>query len=188
MKEIITLTVKLLLICLIITGLLALVNNVTEPIIAENNEANFQAAMTEVLPSSATFTPLSTEGFLPSEEGVKVESAYSGENGGYVVSTVCSEGYGGDINVMVGINLDSTISQIKIMSMSETPGLGAKAADTAYTDQYRYLAKGISVIKNAPATDNSVVAISGATRTSKAVTKAVNAALEAAAYLTEKGA
>ncbi len=187
MKETFTLTWKLLLISALVTALLAFVNAITEPIIKTNNEKNFEAAMAEVLPGADGFDECNTDGFTPSEPGVTLDSLHASNSGGYVVSTICSEGYGGDINVMVGMDENLAVTQIKIMSMSETPGLGAKANEPAFYEQYNGLNAGISVIKNAEVSGNQVAAISGATVTSKAVTKAVNAALEAAAYAAEKG-
>ena len=71
------------------------------------------------------------------------------------------------------------------MSMSETPGLGAKSTQPEFINQYSGLSEGISVIKNAAPSGNEIAAISGATITSKAVTKCVNTALEAAAFAAE---
>lgn len=180
MKEISVLTVKLLLICAIVAALLAGVNTITDPIIKANEQKNFELAMQEVLPYANTFEEVQLNEYTPDKTGVTLESVYLADNGGYVVSTVCSEGYGGDISIMVGISPDFTINQVKIMSMSETPGLGAKASEPKFINQYHGQSAGISVIKNAAATDGQVEAISGATITSKAVTKAVNAALDAA--------
>lgn len=187
MKETLTLTIKLLLICAIVTGLLAFVNHVTAPVIAENNQKSFEQTMSEVLPDAGTFSKLDPKNFAPSETGVTLDSIYQSKSGGYVASTICSEGYGGDINVMIGIYPDGAISHIKIMNMSETPGLGAKSTDPSFTNQYQHLTYPISVIKNAVPDENQIAAISGATVTSKAVTKAVNAALEAVQYIQKGG-
>ena len=180
MKEISVLTVKLLLICAIVSALLAGVNSITKPIIAENEQKNFEIAMQEVLPEASGFKEVDPGDYTPSETGVTLDSLYRADNGGYVVSTVCSEGYGGDVSVMVGITKDLTVNQVKIMSMSETPGLGAKASEPEFIGQYDGLAAGITVVKNTAPADNQIEAISGATITSKAVTKAVNTALQAA--------
>lgn len=187
MKETLTLTIKLLLICAIVTGLLAFVNQVTAPVIAENNQKNFEQTMSEVLPDAGSFSKLESKDFTPSESGVTLDSIYQSNSGGYVASTICSEGYGGDISVMVGVYPDGAISRIKIMSMAETPGLGAKSTDPSFTDQYQHLSYPISVIKNATPDGNQIAAISGATITSKAVTKAVNTALEAVQYIQKGG-
>ena len=180
MKEISVLTVKLLLICAIVSALLAGVNSITKPIIAENEQKNFEIAMQEVLPEASGFEEVNLGDYTPSETGVTLDSLYRADNGGYVVSTVCPEGYGGDVSVMVGITKDLTVNQVKIMSMSETPGLGAKASEPEFIGQYDGLAAGITVVKNTAPADNQIEAISGATITSKAVTKAVNTALQAA--------
>ncbi|MBQ4145141.1 MAG: RnfABCDGE type electron transport complex subunit G [Clostridia bacterium] len=187
MKETLTLTFKLLLICAVITALLAWVNVMTEPIIAQNEQSSFQAAMTEVLPDAGMFTKKEISNFVPSETGVTINSVYEAERGGAVVSAVSSEGYGGDISIMVGITEDGKVNQIKVMSMSETPGLGAKSTEPEFAQKYVGLEKGISVIKNSQPEGNEIIAISGATVTSKAVTKAVNGALEAAEFISQKG-
>lgn len=184
MKEIGILTGKLLLICALVAAALAGVNMVTEPIIAANDQKAFEASMVQVLPQAQTFQELEDLKITPPESGVKVESVYAAKSGdsvcGYVVSTVCAEGYGGDVSVMVGITRDMQVNQAKIMSMSETPGLGARAQEPAFLDQYQGKSGKLSVVKNTTAGDREVEAISGATITSKAVTKAINAALEAA--------
>lgn len=183
MKEISVLTIKLLLICAIVAALLAGVNSITKPIIEENDQKNFAIAMQGVLPEASSFEAVTVSDFSPSETGVELSSVYQANNGGYVVSTVCSEGYGGDINVMVGIHPDLSVNQVKIMSMSETPGLGARASEADFIEQYQGQSSAITVIKNATPEDGQIEAISGATITSKAVTKAVNTALEAAALV-----
>lgn len=180
-KETLVLMVKLCLICVIVAGLLALVNSVTAPRIAENDAKVFSASMEEVLPNGGNFKRVEEFSFTTDLTGVVLDSFYKADNG-YVVTTICSEGYGGDIKVMVGINEDFTVNCVKIMSMSETAGLGAKASDKAFTDGYIGLKSGIGVEKNngGSAEENSISAISGATVTSKAVTKAVNLALAVA--------
>ena len=170
MKEITTLTVKLFLFCTIVAALLAGVNSITQPIIAANEEKNFQLSMQEVLPDAGSFKQAETV-YTPEESGVTVSSVYQAENGGYVVSAVCSEGYGGDVSVMVGINKDLSVHQVRIMSMSETPGLGAKATDEKFTNQYQSLTGSIEVIKNAAPGGNQIQALSGATVTSRMISR-----------------
>lgn len=186
MREIATLTAKLLLICVIVAGLLAFVNSVTQPIIALNEEITFQKSMQEVLDSSDKFEKIdATEHTF--ENGVTLNSVHKGNNGGYVVSATCSEGYGGDIEVMVGITPQLEIEKVLILSMSETPGLGARANSPDFLNQFTGSTKGIEVIKNSQPHHNRISALSGATITSKAVTKAVNSALEAVNVINSKG-
>ncbi len=180
-RETFTLMAKLGIICIIVSGLLAYVNSITAPVISANDQKTFEASMSEVLPNGGSFTEEKLS-FTPDESGVELSSIYKAENGGYVATAVCHEGYGGDITVMVGIKDDMTVNKIKIMSLSETAGLGAKSDTPEFMNQYNGLKNGISVVKNngGSAADNTISAISGATITSKAVTKAVNCALQAA--------
>lgn len=183
-KDILVLTVKLLLICAIVAAALSAVNMLTEPIIAVNNQKTFEEAMREVLPQlEGTPEEVDCSDFTPAETGTTLNSFYIAENNGelagYVANVTCSEGYGGDVTVMIGITPEMTVQKIKVMEMSETPGLGAKASESEFSDQYNGLHSGISVVKNG-SEENSIQAISGATITSNAVTKAVNTALEAA--------
>lgn len=180
-RETFTLMAKLGIICIIVSGLLAYVNSITAPVISANDQKTFEASMSEVLPNGGSFTEEKLS-FTPDESGVELSSIYKAENGGYVATAVCHEGYGGDITVMVGIKDDMTVNKIKIMSLSETAGLGAKSDTPEFMNQYDGLKRGINVVKNngGSAADNTISAISGATITSKAVTKAVNCALQAA--------
>ncbi len=190
-KDIVVLAVKLFLITALTALCLALVNKVTEPAIARNTEKTFQEAQAKVLPEAARFerSDLGTVEGLPS--GVTVSSIYVGLSDaqavGYVVNAVCSEGYGGDISVMVGIGNDLTVRHVQVLEMSETPGLGARSQSEEFTDSYIGKKIGMEVVKTKNAGENEISAISGATITSKAVTKAVNASLEAVQQSISKG-
>lgn len=104
------------------------------------------------------------------------EVCKAGEDG-YVVTTTSKEGYGGNIQITVGITADGTVSGISILSISETAGLGMKATEPAFYGQY----EGKQAEKFAVSKDGGegepIDAISGATITSRAVTAAVNVAL-----------
>lgn len=185
MKDTAILTVKLLLITAIVAALLGAVNMITEPIIAENAEKSTNDTMRELLPEADKFDLDGTK--IPESEdpAVTVGEVYCGlkEDGtvvGYVSSAVCSEGYGGDIVVMVGVDPDCKVTKAKVTEMSETPGLGAKS-QSEWIDQFSGLSQNIQVSKNGSAAgaEYKVDAISGATITSNAVTKAVNAVLDA---------
>ena len=86
------------------------------------------------------------------------------------------KGYGGDVKVMTGVNLKGKVTNVKILEHSETPGLGANADKEDFTNQYVDKENGIEVVKNS-VKGNQIRAISGATVTSSAVTRAVNFAI-----------
>jgi len=79
----------------------------------------------------------------------------------------------------VGIDNKGKLIGIKILSHTETPGLGAKAAEPAFSDQFEQKnVDSVVITKTKPAAENEVQAISGATITSRAVADGVNTALE----------
>ena len=86
------------------------------------------------------------------------------------------KGYGGDVGLMVGINVDDdTIRGVWVTTHAETPGMGAKAKeDPAFVSQL----KGMSVEDPVKVTKDggSVNAIGGATITSRAVCAAATEA------------
>ena len=80
---------------------------------------------------------------------------------------------------MAGSDDEGTLIDIKILSHTETPGLGAKAADPAFSDQFEQKnVDRVVITKTTPAEENEIQAISGATITSSAVANGVNTALE----------
>lgn len=137
-------------------------------------------AMKEILPSADSFEVME-EIKLPEGTAIKeVNKALKGsETAGYAIK-VSPKGFGGLIDMMVGITADGKIGGIKILSHGETPGLGANATDISFYGQYRD--KGIEtkldVVKTAPSKDNQIEAITGATITSRGVTNGVNEAID----------
>lgn len=175
-NEIVRLGLILCVISLIASGLLAMVNNVTIPIIAAQQMAANDAARKQIIPEADSFEEVQGEF---GENVVEVYQAVSGAGDlGYIIKTI-SKGYGGDIEIISGINNDGTIAGAVIGSMTETPGLGAKAKDQPFISQYngKSIDKEMVVSKSATGADNEIVAISGATITSKAVTDGINLAV-----------
>ena len=175
-KEIIVPIAVLLIICVGVTAILAAVNNLTKEPIAQQAQQKAEQARAVVLPNAESFEQVSAEldGVSDAYKGIK-----NGETVGYTF-TASSNGYGGAVEVMVGIDSASgEISGVSILSQSETPGLGANAVKSEFTDQYKQKAQEITVIKNAEPKDGEIEALTGATITSKAVTSAVNNAVAA---------
>ena len=98
-----------------------------------------------------------------------------------------SEGYGGDVRVMVGIDKNLAVTKIQILESSETAGLGANASKPKFSGQFIKKQGPFSVVKGDAKKENDISAISSATVTSKAVTSCVNAALEVAGKKQESG-
>lgn len=173
-KEYAAPTIVLFVICIVAAFLLAITNKVTAPKIEEVNAENEAKARQIVFADAAGFGEEFTN-----DDGIKLVPALDkdGNTIGYVVVTV-EKGYGGDISVMTGVDLEGKVTGVDILSMSETAGLGANASKESFLKQFIGKVFGINVTKESPS-ENEIKALTGATITSKAVTKAVNAAIEA---------
>lgn len=124
-------------------------------------------------------------------EYVDIREIHPTKDGGYVYLADALKGYGGKISFALGIDKYGLATGLEITSQSETAGLGAKCVDTDFTEQFDglYIADVKSELysKEKPETQTeevdgtkrelrtSVQAITGATVTSKAVTRAVKA-------------
>lgn len=164
-SEIIKPIVVLTCICLVVSALLASINLVTEPIIAEAAAKAAEQARAEVLKEADSFEMLELDN-LPE----RVDEVYRASNGTGYVFMLTTKGYGGDMKLICGINADGTIQACKTLSHAETSGLGSKTAEDPYKSQY--------IGKNAD-TINQVDTISGATISSVAYQSAIEDALTA---------
>lgn len=182
-KDILIPTVSLLIICLMTTLILALTNSATAGKIETLQKETAKAAQQAVLPTAATFQEKSVK------LSGKTYTYYEGydakkELAGYVMST-SANGYGGLISVMTGIGPDGKVTNAQILDLTETAGLGMNATKDSFIGQFKGKSAGITVEKGGAAGGNAINAMTGATITSKAVTKAVNEALDI--YNTVKG-
>lgn len=162
----------LLAICIIIPLALSITNKVTVKKIAELEAANSKKNMQSLIDA---------DNFEECENGeITYYAAINGGETAAYIFTESSKGYGGDVSVMTAIKPDGTVAGVAILDVSgETPGLGQNAAKESFFSQYIGLKKGVSVLKNgAKAENNEVDAVTGATITSTAVTRAVNKALD----------
>lgn len=163
-KYIFRLTLTLFLITAVTAGLLAVVNRITEDKIDELTRQKAEQAMQEVLPAKQ-YTPIEADA-----EGIT--AAYLAENAGYVVR-VSVNGFGGAIDMMVGVADSGAVSGVSIISHSETASLGANCVREDFRTQFTGASKPLAVRKDGGEID----ALTGATVTSRAVVKGVNLAL-----------
>ncbi|MGN1097685.1 MAG: RnfABCDGE type electron transport complex subunit G [Clostridia bacterium] len=168
MKEFAKLAGTLGLITFIAAALLGGVNAVTKDKIAAIAVEKRNNAMQALLSDAEEFSQLNDDIY---------EGRANGEVVGYCVS-VASAGYGGDINMMVGIKADATLAGIEILSNGETAGLGANCTKEEFKSQFAGLDYPIAVVKGAAEGSGQISAITGATITSNAVAKGVNSAYE----------
>ena len=100
----------------------------------------------------------------------------SGNLAGYALS-VSSKGFGGDVTMALGLTPDGKVSKIAFTELNETAGLGMRADEDAFKDQFPGKTGSVSLVKG-DAGEDQISAITGATVTSTAVTNALNAGLD----------
>lgn len=178
MKETIRLILVLTVICLVAGLMLAWVNGMTAAPIAEAKRLEKSEAIEEVLPPcdndpGANTVSVDAQG----TEWTFFVGRQAGQFVGAAFETVSSEGYGGDIVIMVGVAADGTVRAIKILDAKETPGLGAKIDGDEFKDQFKGLSVGET--KWAVRKDQGELdAITAATISSRAVVSAVKKGLD----------
>ena len=170
-KNILVPTIALFIICLVATTLLAFANSVTAPIIEELAVQTEMESRKKVLTLAEEFTDESSNG-VSYALGVDKDGKEIG-----MIFTTTAKSYGGEILVMTGVDMDGKVSGVELLSINDTAGLGMNADSDDFKSQFVGKSGEIGLNKNNPA-DNEIQALTGATITSKAVTNAVNIALE----------
>ena len=174
----------------VVAGLgLGYVYDITKEPIAQMEENTKLKAYKAVFPDAADFSEAdeslvakasanaSPEGTCDIDSAVVAEDA-SGGDMGYVINVTTHEGYGGDITISMGVDNAGTVKGIEILKISETAGLGMKATEDKFRDQFKDKAvTQFSYTKSGAKSDFEIDAISGATITTKAVVDAVNTGL-----------
>jgi electron transport complex protein RnfG len=162
----------LFLVCGIAAGSLAFVNKATKPQIDEYARIAQEEALKRVFPEAESFTV------------VTPDAAWDAVAGGAVIGTVHQvsiQGYSGPIQVMFGLNAQGAVTGARVLSHTETPGLGAKITTAEFINQYAGKTADQVVLKKDDPSRGAIDAISAATISSRAVTKAIREAMKAAA-------
>lgn len=188
-KRIVKDTIAMFVITLVAGLLLSFVYEITKDPIAKQTQIRKEKAYKEVLSKADYFEDIELDSseaddLLKSKNlnATINEAAAACDKDGNVIGYVClvtsHEGYGGDIKIAVGVSIDGTVTGISMMSLSETPGVGMKANDEDFLNQYKdKKVDNFVYTKNDVVADNEIDALSGATITTNAVTNAVNAGI-----------
>ena len=157
MKEMIRYGLILAAICIIASGLLAGVNNLTKPLIIRQAQLEEQASLKAIFPQAETFQPIKKDESIIYYQALDKNGIRQG-----VVFKAFGKGYSSTVEAMAGMLEDGTITAIKVVAQNETPGLGSKITEAKFLEQFSNK-KDLS----------GVQAISGATISSKTVINAV---------------
>ena len=153
---------------------LGLVNYITCRRIDEHRAAKSAAAMEAVLPADSYIRITDSA----AEKIDLVKEIYAADGKGWVIM-VAPSGFGGEVNMAVGVDTAGTVTGLSIVQMAETSGLGANAGRESFRSQFTGLSGSVALSKEG----GRFVALTAATVTSTAVVNGVNAALGAAAEL-----
>ena len=194
MNNIIKDAIKLFLITLIAGVALGFVHELTLEPIAKAQQEAANTTYREVFPEMVSVSE--TDELKALVESVQAEVAgwgygkvsidgamealdASGNRLGYIINASSKEGYGGTLQISTGIDANGKLTGLGFLSLSETPGLGMRAKEPAFRDQFagKDASGDLALIKTGSANDTQIDAISGASYTSGAVTNALNAAI-----------
>lgn len=179
MRDMIKPTFVLFVICLIVGAAMAFTNIATAGVIKQRIIEDSENSRKIVLPEAEKFIKLQADTIKSKSKNdySSIKEAYSAKKGGKTIGYVFlsnPKGYAGEINVMIGINEKGSVSGIQIGDNRETPGLGSKANNSEFKGQYLNKKFSIvNVVKRKVRKIDEIEAISGATITSKAVSKGV---------------
>ncbi len=155
--------------CGLAAGSLALVNAVTKEPIASHEKRQREAALREVFPSADEFISVVPDRIW--------EALSKGRSAGHVF-LVQVQGYSGPITLVFGTDANGAVTGLRVLSHSETPGLGAKIATASFRDQFQNQRLEQLALKRDDPAQGRIDAVTGATISSRAVTKAVRSTLE----------
>lgn len=178
---------SLFLICLTVAILLAQVNKMTAKPIADAQAMKLQGAVSEVVPEFDN-DPVK-EAFTMADEKGDSLLVYPAKKGneivGYAMNSYSNNGFSGNIQLMVGFDMEHRIVNYAVLQHAETPGLGSKMGEW-FRDEERpsrsVIGRDLSAGSLAVSNDGGDIdAITASTITSRAFLEAVNRAY--AAYL-----
>ncbi len=140
-------------------ALLGGLDSVTRDMIEYQKELKVQRMLNEIFPDMTSYT---SEGdiYIISADGTEIGFAF----------LAIGKGYGGDIDILVGLEDETTLKGIAVIAHAETPGLGDKILAPDFTDRF----VGVNIADVAvPDEGGKIDAITGSTISTKAVIDAV---------------
>ena len=180
-KPVIALTIIAILAGLALSGVFSM----TKTTIEEQELAKEREAYKAVCPAAASFDE--AEGAKDAIDAMKGEATRvnealvakdeAGNIVGYALN-VTGKGFGGDVTMALGLSADGAITGISFTELSETAGLGMRADEPAFKEQFNGKSGQLTLVKGDASGEQEVSAITGASVTSGAVISAVNAGLD----------
>jgi electron transport complex protein RnfG len=166
-KDILKITINLVIVYLIGGFILAFVYANASPKIFRNNEKAEQDALKLLIPG-ADFTKLG-DWTIHDKHAKYFEAKKNGETVGYVVQSF-GKGYSSYINTFIAVDKNFIVQKINILGHGETPGLGDEIETDSFKDQFK--GKDVDHLKVLKTeTTEYIQALSGATISTRAVSE-----------------
>jgi electron transport complex protein RnfG len=160
MRETLKLGIYLFIICAVAALSLAATDRFTFDRIQAAKARVEQEALQSVLPTAKTFK-------LQKDYYTATNAA--GEPDGYILK-VTTRGYSSQIGALVGVDLKWRVTGVKVLSQTETPGLGTKIAAKPFLNQFAGKSSEQLALK---VNGGAIDAVTSATISSRAITNAI---------------
>jgi len=154
-------------ICLVVSGALALMHTVTDPIVVSAAAERAQVAMSYTIPNATGFVAVDTSGI----EGIPstIREIYKASNDVGYIFIAAVGGFSGDVTVICGLDNDGMIISTSTLSHTETRGIGTIIEQESFLDPFSGLDNRLSGIDT----------VTGATITTRAFIHAIEDVCEA---------
>ena len=170
MRDAIKMVSVLFIACGLAAGSLAIVNAITREPIATHEKQQREAALRDVSPDADEFINVTPDRVW--------EALREGRKEGRVF-LIRVQGYSGPITLMFATDLDGAVTGLRVLSHTETPGLGAKITTAQFRDQFKHKRPEELILKKDDPARGRIDAVTGATVSSRKVTQAMRSTLEA---------
>ncbi len=169
--------INLAIACLISGVILAVTYFVTNPVAEQKKVEMNNKAMQTLVKNADSFKKVEgKEGWYTANKGSDMLA--------YIVP-IETKGYGGVIKLLAAITPEGKEIDFTILSHNETPGLGDNAGKDSFRQQFNGKDSSKMIVVKDPSNKDNIQALTGATISSRAVTKGIKEAEEAVMKLKE---
>ena len=167
--------IALMVISIVSGGVLGLIYGLTKDKIELNKKEKNEKAIKEVLKTDVDIANIEPKDI----DGLTYNMAYDANNNfiGVAVKTFSLNGFGGKIELMVGLLSNGNINKVSVLSQTETPGLGANMTNEEFIGQFNGKNPKEFILK-VKKDKGDVDAITAATISSRAVSEAIQKAVD----------
>jgi electron transport complex protein RnfG len=176
MKDMMKITLSLVMIFIGAGLIMGVSYKFTSPIKFKAEKKEKEEALKEMAPTATDPITPAGKWSIHSRNFEYFAATASGKPVAYISSTA-GKGYSSFIQMLVSLDTDLKISEVKVLSMNETPGLGDQVLEKSFLDQFK--GKTLSqIILIKGETKENIQAITGATISSRGVTNGIKDAVQ----------